>query len=564
MISIHGRCGAIAVISALAVAAGSAQESRPATVNAVRATVTLGGGRAVTGAQGVALDPTTGFVYVALNGTIVGGCAGDPALGSRLPQGPGARQLSILDPARQIEVAAVPSGGAPVWPTVDPDRRVVYLANSGSGTMTRHDAATGATLATFTVGGKPHMGGLDYSTRLMLVSNTVRASEVLAEQNHATVVDTAADAVLRELTSGPAGHGVVVDQERDLMYMTAVGDGSIAVVNAATGQQIFSGIPNRVYGTAFGGNNMLVRQASTRRLIQTNSQLGAIGALAVDEVTLRAEGLIRFGTYTVWGMSVDEPNRLLFVALPNANAIGVADLDTLAQVATIPVGDCPYAVVVDPDRRVGVTSNQGSPTANATASIIDLCPVYAAAGRIVGGCSTTPSFGATNLLGLADGSALALAWKNTPGAATTMVLNVTGAYAGTFPLSSSAETFQYAGVPAGTHTFSVVATNTSGSSVSSNAVTLTFPGTCSPPLAPANVSATSSGRTLSLSWDPPPSGAAPTGYRVNVSGAYTGSVATDVRAAAGTVGAGSYTLSVSAANRCGTSAATPTQTITIQ
>lgn len=67
------------------------------------------------------------------------------------------------------------------------------------------------------------------------------------------------------------------------------------------------------------------------------------------------------------GMSVDEPNRLLFAALPNSKAVGVVDLDTLAHVATIPVGACPYAVAVDPQRRVGVTSNQGSPAENATA-----------------------------------------------------------------------------------------------------------------------------------------------------------------------------------------------------
>jgi len=115
---------------------------------------------------------------------------------------------------------------------------------------------------------------------------------------------------------------------------------------------------------------VLARQSATRRLFQSNSQQGATGAIVVDEVSLKAEGLIRFGSpnYTLWGMWVDEPNRLLFAALPNANAIGVADLDTLAQVATIPVGDCPYAVTVDPVRRVGVSSNPGSPTANATAT----------------------------------------------------------------------------------------------------------------------------------------------------------------------------------------------------
>src|SRR5688500_14964243 len=68
-------------------------------VNAVVSTIPLGGGRAVKGAEGIALDPSTGR-----------------------------------------EVAAVGTGQAPIWPTVDPNRRVVYMAGSGgAGTISVHN-----------------------------------------------------------------------------------------------------------------------------------------------------------------------------------------------------------------------------------------------------------------------------------------------------------------------------------------------------------------------------------------------------------------------------------------
>ena len=112
----------------------------------------------------------------------------------------------------------------------------------------------------------------------------------------------------------------------------------------------------------------------------------------MDEITLISEKVIGFSNNAIpWGMSVDEPNRLLFAALPNLNAIGVVDLDTLAHAATIPVGACPYAIAVDPQRRIGVATNQGTPSENATASVLDLCPVYSALGRTVAGCSATPA-----------------------------------------------------------------------------------------------------------------------------------------------------------------------------
>lgn len=368
---------------------GGIPETVPS-IDAVTATFALGGGKSVVGAEGIALDPATGLVYIGLNGTIISGCEGDAGLGGGVAtHGPGANHMSIVDPSQAREIAAVATGMSPIWPTVDPNRRVVYMMGSGSpGTVTVHNAADGRAVKTITVGGRPHMGGLDYSTGLMVVGNTVQSSDVIAEQNHASVVNTATDTITREFTTSPAPHGVVVDQERDVAYFTAVGDGAIVAVNAANGDVLFSGIPKSAYGTEFGGNNMLARQAATRRLFQTNTQWGATGVLVVDEITLTAEKVVTFANNAIpWGMWVDEPNRLLFAALPNSHSIGVVDLDTLTHAATIPVGSCPYAVTVDPERRIGVTSNQGTPTQNASASILNLCPVYKALGRQVSGCS---------------------------------------------------------------------------------------------------------------------------------------------------------------------------------
>ena len=352
-------------------------------VDAVRSTVTLGGGKAVTGAQGMTLDPSTGLVYIGLNGSIISGCAGDVSVSGGTP-GPGANQMSIIDPVASREVAAVPTGMSPIWPTVDRRRGVVYMMGSGgAGTVTVHNASDGSTIKTITVGGRPHQGGLDNTSGLMIVGNTVRSSNVVTEQNHATVVNTNTDTISREFETSPAPHGFAVDQDRHLAYFSAVGDGAIVALNSENGQVLFSNIPKNAYGSSFGGNNMLTRQAATRRLFQVNTQAGATGLIVVDEVTLAAEKVISFGATSPipWGMWVDEPNRLLFAALPNSNTVGVVDLDTLTHVVNVPVGACPYAVTVDAERRIGVTSNQGTPAQNSTASIFDLCPVYRAPGR---------------------------------------------------------------------------------------------------------------------------------------------------------------------------------------
>jgi predicted phage tail protein len=144
-----------------------------------------------------------------------------------------------------------------------------------------------------------------------------------------------------------------------------------------------------------------------------------------------------------------------------------------------------------------------------------------------------------------------------------MVLDVTGSLTLSVPVGLT-DSFRFDGVPSGTYTFSVRGINAGGPGASSNAVTLTFPGACSgPPQSPANFGAYREGRTVFVLWDPPSAGAAPTGYVVAVTGAFTGSVPTAGRLLSGTVGPGTYVLTVAATNACGTGPASAARVITV-
>lgn len=176
-----------------------------------------------------------------------------------------------------------------------------------------------------------------------------------------------------------------------------------------------------------------------------------------------------------------------------------------------------------------------------------------------------PPSAPSNLLGMVNGSQLALSWGNTAtgGAPTEVLLTVAGTINTSLPLAVT-ETFSYSSVPPGTYTFTVSSVNGSGTSAPSNAVSLTFPGQCSgAPATPTSFQATKDGSTITVNWGPPASGPAVTLYTMNVAGAFVGSIPTTGRSLAGTVGPGSYTISVTASNPCGASAATPPQTVTI-
>lgn len=168
------------------------------------------------------------------------------------------------------------------------------------------------------------------------------------------------------------------------------------------------------------------------------------------------------------------------------------------------------------------------------------------------------------LLGLADGRSLELTWRNTrtAGAPLVSVLEVRGSVNGVLSLPLT-ERFSFPEVPDGIYTFTVRAANGSGVGPASNAVTMTFPGTCERPEMPEALQAYVVGRTVTLYWNPPTSGSAVTGYELLVTGAASLAVPLTGREVVTEAPPGTYFVSVSATNACGTGPATAPRTVVV-
>ncbi|MGE0462755.1 MAG: Ig-like domain-containing protein [Vicinamibacterales bacterium] len=170
-----------------------------------------------------------------------------------------------------------------------------------------------------------------------------------------------------------------------------------------------------------------------------------------------------------------------------------------------------------------------------------------------------------SLVGLGNGSAITLAWRNTFGGGppTSLLLDVTGAATTTIPLALT-DAFTFDAVPPGTYTVALRAANAAGPSAPSNALTLTFPATCTGvPNPPTALLGYLTGSFATALWEPPPSGPAPTGYILDVSGTFVGSFQTSGRSLGANVGTGTYDLAVRAVNPCGISAPSPVSSITV-
>jgi hypothetical protein len=124
------------------------------------------------------------------------------------------------------------------------------------------------------------------------------------------------------------------------------------------------------------------------------------------------------------------------------------------------------------------------------------------------------------LLATVSGNALTLAWRNSysAGEPTSLLLDVSGTVNATLPLALS-ETATYTGVPAGTYTLSLRARNASGISGPSNALTVSVPTACSGvPEPPSRVLADRQQALVTILWEPPLDGPAPTDYIIHVTG----------------------------------------------
>ena len=130
---------------------------------------------------------------------------------------------------------------------------------------------------------------------------------------------------------------------------------------------------------------------------------------------------------------------------------------------------------------------------------------------------------------------------------------------------SSSPTLTATAVSPGVYFVRVLAQNASGASAPSNEIVVTVAGGCSlAPAVPTGLATAASGSTITLTWQTPAVGCAPTAYIIqagsapglsNLANFSTGNAATSF--SAGGVGAGSYYVRVLAANAAGSSGPSP-------
>jgi YVTN family beta-propeller protein len=250
-----------------------------------------------------------------------------------------------------IAVGSFPSGVA-----VDSAVGTVYVVNSGGGSVSVIDEATGTVTATIAVGIAPTGIAVDPAAGTVYVVN--HATDTLS------VIDEATGTVTATIAVGSGAAGVAVDPTTGNVYVTDHAASSVSVIDAAT---------NSVTGTiAVGAEPAGVAVDSTTGTVYvTNTTDGTVSV--IDEATGTVTATIGVGTQPA-GVAVDPTTGTVYVTNAFAATVSVIDAATGTVTATVAVGTDPSGAAADPATHTAYVTN----FSDGTVSVISAAPALPA------------------------------------------------------------------------------------------------------------------------------------------------------------------------------------------
>jgi DNA-binding beta-propeller fold protein YncE len=262
----------------------------------------LTGTQTFTSAQGVAYDPDRDRIWIARR---------DPD------------RVLVLDGTTYAPLADLPAGGGALGVVYNPANGRVYVSNFFSWTVGVYDAATLAHVVDLTDFAEPSHLAVNPTTNKIYVANHWPS-------NHVTVVDGATHNSHRIQTGLLDAYGVAVDATRNLVYVTAISQGRVVVIDGATDTQLG-------YLDVKRGSGMRV----SLRVVAVNPDVGDEGHLWLvtssedggsDQLLLIPNGWPTLGTplpldiapYPLDGILYDPGSGQVWVTSVGDGSVGVA------------------------------------------------------------------------------------------------------------------------------------------------------------------------------------------------------------------------------------------------
>ncbi len=279
--------------------------------------------------RGMKVSPDRKLLYVALSGSPIT----PPGVDERTlpPADKGADGIGVVDLVTLKLVKILRGVSDPEQLAVSADGKRLYIASEDTGRAIVMDAATGKILASLPVGGEPEGVTLSPDGRVVYMSSE--------EDHQIAVIDTARDQIIATFNVGQRPRFSEFSDDGSTAFVSGENDGTITEVDARTHRVRrtikLDGALTRPVGMAVAhdGKRLYTVTGRGKQLLEIDLATGKL--LRSVEVGPRP-----------WGVSISPDGRTLFTANGNSNDVSVVDIASFRVTGRIPVGEAPWGTLV--------------------------------------------------------------------------------------------------------------------------------------------------------------------------------------------------------------------------
>jgi len=289
--------------------------------------------------------------------------------------------VAVLDTGTNhvIKTIAVPAG--PHGMVITPDGRVVYVSSDGASTVSVIDTTTDAVKANIEVGKTPHGLALSPDAKTVLVAGF--------GTNQLSFIDVATNTVSGGVPV-PSPHNIAITPDGQRAYVASQVQGSAALVmvdltsRSVVGRVALDKVPRalnfspdgkRLYFTEAGANAVQVLDPTTNTVVDQipvgvsphhplfvgSGQTALVvvqgpGQLAVVDTATKAVTAVPVGQMPHW-IAVSSDDGFAYVTNESSNDVSVVSIDNKNVIATVPIGNGPRKIVIQPGLIAAPTTN---------------------------------------------------------------------------------------------------------------------------------------------------------------------------------------------------------------
>jgi YVTN family beta-propeller protein len=278
---------------------------------------------------------------------------------------------SVIDGATHKIVATVRVGVSPAQMAVSPDRKSVYIANTGSNTVSVLNTDNNSIARTIAL--PPRSRPVD-----LAVSPNGRYLYIAGGgSNRVSVLDTRAKHVVASVRVGTQPLSIAAAPDGKTVYTANSGSGDVSVIDAQTNRVVRAiptgRFPSGVAVTPNGASLYVTNELSGVTVINTGTatvvarlrtpspfsvatsptgdrayvtSLGPGRVTAIDTRTHRVSSTVSVGSYGTDPFTVRAAGNAIYVANQAANTLSVIDQHTFRVTAAIATGNSPYGIAV--------------------------------------------------------------------------------------------------------------------------------------------------------------------------------------------------------------------------